>query len=380
MSFAHAKNGSWIISGWNIRMPEVGGSLRGSGRNVYMSDPHITGTKETGGEVAMMKTNGDTAWAHPPVRFVVVVLDSLSGKPIPGATVTLEEADVQAVSDSSGRATLEGVPIGNYTVYARTAALEEFGVTTRMRLSVIDSETTIGFRIPSTERLRAAGGALAGSVVSKKDSTPVIGAEVVIVDLSMATRTDGKGNFGIEHVPPGEHEVQFRRIGYAPASAKIRFSGNRLMNRNAILDPVVVLDSVITTESETFRAMAMFEEHRRFGLGKFLTRDSLARFDGRGLADALSEIGSIDAVSLHKRHAYAATLRKGYPCLSQVYLDHMLVYRGGSSSQPPFDLNTITAEQVEAIEFYPSAAVTPLDFSDFQANCGALVIWTRRSP
>lgn len=380
MAFARASNGSWIISGWNIRMPELGSVVR-SGRRVIGSDPRVIGVKETGGEVALMKANGDTAWVRAPVRLIVVVTDSATGKPMPGSVVALEEADIEATADSTGRATMTAVPIGNYTMQVRTPALDELGVTTRVRLSVLDSETVMGFRVPSAERIRARGGTLAGTVVAKDGTTPIIAAEVQIPDLSMAVRTDGQGAYVLEHIAPGEYEVQVRRLGYAPLATRVRFSANRLQNRTMVMEPVVVLDSVVTTDAATDRFMAAFEDHRRIGVGHFITRDSLARFDDRTMADVLSQISSVDVVALHRgSSAYAATHRRGGTCLTQVYLDKSLVYRGGNTSQPRFDVNSVLPSQVEAIEFYAGPGEIPAEYATLNSTCGVLVIWTRRSP
>ena len=380
MAFARSPNGNWIISGWNLRMPMLGAVPRG-GRRPTLSDPRVVGIKETGGEVALMKANGDTAWLHPPVRFIVVVTDSATGKPVSGATVAFEAADIEAVSDSAGHATMPAVPIGNYTMHVQTPALEELGVTTSARLSVLDSETVMEFRVPSAERIRKIGGTLAGIVFSKDGTTPVVAAEVQIPDLSMATRTDGKGVYVLDHIPPGEHEIIVRRLGYSPVSTTVRFQANRLQNRTVLMEPVVVLDSVLTTDVATTRALATFDEHRRLGIGQIVTRDSLAKLDDRPMADVLSRINSIDVQSLHRgSRGYAATRHLGKACLAQVFLDNVLVYRGGSAGQPPFDVNSIQPTQVEAIEFYSGLGTTPTEYLNRDSLCGVLVIWTRRSP
>jgi hypothetical protein len=52
---------------------------------------------------------------------------------------------------------------------------------------------------------------------------------------------------------------------------------------------------------------------------------------------------------------------------------------GSREPTQPFDLNTITPESIEAIEYYAGAAQTPVKYSRLGSNCGVLVIWTRRS-
>jgi len=44
------------------------------------------------------------------------------------------------------------------------------------------------------------------------------------------------------------------------------------------------------------------------------------------------------------------------------------------------DINTIATEQLDALEYYRSAAETPPKYSGSATQCGILVLWTKRSP
>ena len=63
-------------------------------------------------------------------------------------------------------------------------------------------------------------------------------------------------------------------------------------------------------------------------------------------------------------------------CYAQVYLDNELM----NPTQPtePFDVNSIAPGQIEAIEYYASAAETPSRYAKLNSNCGVLVIHRRR--
>ena len=63
-------------------------------------------------------------------------------------------------------------------------------------------------------------------------------------------------------------------------------------------------------------------------------------------------------------------------CLAAVYLDRVMMY--GRPGDPPFDVNSIVPDDVEAIEYYSGPAVTPLEYSTLNSRCGVLVIWTRQ--
>jgi hypothetical protein len=46
--------------------------------------------------------------------------------------------------------------------------------------------------------------------------------------------------------------------------------------------------------------------------------------------------------------------------------------------EPLFDINSIPVAQIEAIEYYASAAETPTKYSALNSQCGVLVIHTLR--
>jgi len=51
-------------------------------------------------------------------------------------------------------------------------------------------------------------------VVRDSTGAPIGDAEVVVRELTQATRTNARGEFTLRDVPPGAHQVWFRRLGY----------------------------------------------------------------------------------------------------------------------------------------------------------------------
>jgi hypothetical protein len=64
-------------------------------------------------------------------------------------------------------------------------------------------------------------------------------------------------------------------------------------------------------------------------------------------------------------------------CYAMVYLDGYPVYRG-TPREPLFNLNSLTAADVESLEFYSSPSQLPPRYSGLNTQCGVLVIHTRR--
>ena len=51
-------------------------------------------------------------------------------------------------------------------------------------------------------------------VVHDSTGAPIADAEVVVRELTQGTRTNARGEFSLRDIPPGAHQVWFRRLGY----------------------------------------------------------------------------------------------------------------------------------------------------------------------
>jgi hypothetical protein len=241
-----------------------------------------------------------------------------------------------------------------------------------------------------------------GVVVFDSTRAPIIGAEVALPDIGKTTLTDEKGSFRLSDIPPGDHRIFVRRLGYGAADTPLTFHGNETVERRIVLGRAVVLETVNVTEHAVDREMASFEDHRRLGLGHFLTRADLAKLEGVTLGSILESVPGAQVVSGQRGAAWLQSNRvfrlrrigpdvedafQGAPvafCYTQVYLDKVLIFNGlptADGKWPPlFNLNSINPAQIEAIEFYATPAETPMEYSRMESHCGVLVIWTRRSP
>jgi len=167
--------------------------------------------------------------------------------------------------------------------------------------------------------------------------------------------------------------------------------------RRIVLRRAVMLDSVRVTESVVLRS---FEEHRRVGLGHFLTRDDLERMRNQTLASVVSQfsggaivrgrgsdswlakgraIVSLDASMLRRGSVADSARGATRSCYAQIYLNESRIYSGGEDEEL-FNLSTIAVDQIAAMEYYAGPAQTPTRYSGLNSRCGVLVIWTRRSP
>lgn len=232
---------------------------------------------------------------------------------------------------------------------------------------------------------------LVGTVLADSMLVPLEGAEVALPALAKRALTAGRGEFRIDGIATGTHEVVVRHIGFSPQVVHIRFSANETIEREILLRRVRTLDTVSVRASAVIPS---FEEHRAVGLGTFITRADLAPQEGRKVSDIIAQLrgvrlqfamgGKASVYSSRRVQSSIRQVRTGELCYAQVYVDQALVYRGGQSGptggEPPYDINTMAPSEIEAIEYYAGPASTPHRYSKLNSQCGVLVIHTRRTP
>ena len=238
----------------------------------------------------------------------------------------------------------------------------------------------------------------AGAVVDTA-GTPIANAEVAMPGLALIARTNELGGFRLTGIPAGTHAATIRRVGYGPLDIDLEFAAGQTTRRRMILSPVVALDEVeVVADRPDTPLLREFEENRRLGLGRFLTRAELEKQESRFFADVVRSIhgtrilqpGSgnqawlVEPRGPRSLHNYAkldpVDVSNGAQpgrCYSLIYLDNQLVYRQ-QDWEPLFNLNSIRTANVEAVEFYSSPAQVPARYSGLGSPCGVLVIHTRR--
>lgn len=237
-----------------------------------------------------------------------------------------------------------------------------------------------------------------GGTVSDSSGVPLDGAEVMLPELARSVMTDARGTFRLRDVRPGTHRVVVRKVGFGPLDATLGFAPNDDVERRIVLPRVTTLAEVRVTATD--RRLAEFDENRKLGLGHFITRDFLETQGPRPLSEVLGGVNGVllsrDAVTVGARPGiFVATRRKCVmnlrtfgesgepssglqtcdPCYAQVFVDGMLMTRADR-----FDINTYPLREIQAIEYYASAAVVPGRYHVNGAACGVVVIHTRSGP
>ena len=144
-----------------------------------------------------------------------VVVDSLTGVPLPGAVVTATLASrrpgdpptVEARTDDAGYYRLCAVPAGR-EVRVKASFGQNAGLTAT---TMVDAG---GAAIQDLVLLMSAEGTLVGKVMDYTSREPLGGALVSVIGTPVRQVTDEEGNFVLDGIPPGRHLVSTQYLGY----------------------------------------------------------------------------------------------------------------------------------------------------------------------
>lgn len=250
-------------------------------------------------------------------------------------------------------------------------------------------------------------------VVTDSAGIPLPNATVAIDALRLVTQTGERGEYRLTKIPLGTHLVTVRALGFEPAPVTIDFPSVAERTRNISLRLTrTTLESVRVKAARIDPRMQEFEEHRRLGLGHFLTSEDLRKSEGQRLSSLLAMVPGLGLVNGRANQAWILSKRRVGPvggrcapwdaaggapprggsmyipsrgemsmgitcaCYAQVYLDGQLMNPGMPAD--PFDVNSIPTHQLEAIEFYSGPSQTPSKYSRLNSPCGVYVMHTRR--
>lgn len=347
-------------------------------------------------------TTGETGAALSGVRVAIEWSEStLRGGT--AASVSQQPRRLETRTDSSGAFRVCGVPT---QTALSVGALPDSG---RSEARSVRLEVGQPYAVAAlTVDYIAAAYRLRGRVFAATSKLPVVDAEILLPQLSVNARSNERGAFLMPSVPRGTHQLLVRRVGHRSVDTLVTIDAQRDQELTFYLLPATVLDSVRVTGSRTDVALLEFEENRRLGLGRFLTRASLAQQENTRFSEVVAGLSGV-GMRRGGSHGYVMSKRFVVPisaqricrgpsdasggnlyvpssaersrgiacaCYAQVYVDGHLMNSGQPT--PPFDVNTLLTSQLEAVEWYAGPSEVPARYSRLNAACGVLVVHTRR--
>lgn len=230
---------------------------------------------------------------------------------------------------------------------------------------------------------------IVGRVVSDTARQPIAGATITIPTLGLSAIADSTGAFKFTSVPPGDHLTIVRAFGFGAETTLVELGSDEAFARDFVLRRLAVTLGAVRVSARSDSVVAGklrgFHERRESQVGHFLDSTDIAKWANRRAGDVLSTIPGIDLRRAAGRaHAVGSRAqpsltndRRTDPCYMDVYIDGALVYTKSLAGTPPFDLNSISVEDIVAIEAYASAARIPAQFNKTSKGCGVILIWTR---
>lgn len=238
---------------------------------------------------------------------------------------------------------------------------------------------------------------ITGTVREDSSGRRLAGVEVILEGANQRAVTNEAGRYVFSNLSAGRYVALFRLVGFAPVRQSVLVSNVDTVWANAALvaSPVALPPLEVEAKPPLPRGIGReaFEDRRRMGFGKFFDSTVFRRSENRYLKDLLAGIPGVRIVAKEmnpgsRMYVYwAASTRRSGPrgelCFMQIVLDGVVMYRGvaptGTRTRDPPDLwRDFEVSSLEAMEVYRSAAETPIEFGGSGADCGTIVLWSRR--
>ena len=215
---------------------------------------------------------------------------------------------------------------------------------------------------------------------------PLPGAEITVLDDSLSVLSDSSGRFVLRAVPPGEHVIRGRRIGFRPQYlAATLTAGERKDVLIALTPGAYQLPEVEVTarlakpiEYAWTTKYDDFFRRKRVGLGYYLSRKQIEQKGASQTVELLLGVPGLQ-VRVGALGYVPNTVRSTRCGNMSVWIDGWELHPDpGLRTQPErvgMMLELIHPLQIEMIEVYPSPARGQAEFVG--SSCGAIMIWTR---
>lgn len=237
------------------------------------------------------------------------------------------------------------------------------------------------FILVATALPQVAGAQLVrGVVYVERDSARIEAALLELIDDEGVVRdsavSDTAGRFMLLAQAPGEYRLRASHLAFATVARPIELVlGYELDVELRMAPSAIALEPLrVTARREVPLNYVGFYRRSRSGAGRFLTRDDIERRGALRTTDLLRMMPRISMNPVDPRFATrnAITMRMagGGLCMPDVFVDGMI-------SLTSEDIDMLLPQDLDGVEVYTSAAMTPVEFRR-NTNCGAILFWLRK--
>ncbi len=306
------------------------------------------------------------------------VLDEITAAPVAGAVVRIESLGLTLVTDLDGQFLLDQVPRGVYDLnivhgdYRRLEGSLQVDQPGEFFLAMTASAD------PNEEL--ATG--VSGVVIDQVTGEPVPEVVVNVAVQGRVATTSATGRFTLPDLLPGRYEVTFSHLGYEQRTDSVDINVGRV----SVMEVALSVDAIelepieVTVERQDVTLQGVgFYERESDGWGDFVDREELERWSPVDLSDALMRFPGVRVVSdpgMPSRR-FVLFRRAGEECYPSVYIDGVMVERGGDAPAALNDL--VDPIAVAGVEIYKGQAGLPPQYWGVNSSCGVVLVWIRRA-
>jgi hypothetical protein len=216
---------------------------------------------------------------------------------------------------------------------------------------------------------------LTGRTVDDSTRMPIPDVEIVMAGTDRSTKSDANGRFTLASIEPGVGSVMFRRIGFRPVRLRtVVFGVDTLDVQIRLQRTVLELEPIEVSAAAVPPGMQAFTDRRLAGDGAFIDWSVLRESEGRRLSDLLRSVRGVRITM--NRNGQAVALSARQRCPMAIWMDGLPLFRPGVG--PPPSVDEFAVMELEAVEAYRGATDTPPELGGTGAQCGTLVLWSRR--
>jgi TonB-dependent starch-binding outer membrane protein SusC len=233
---------------------------------------------------------------------------------------------------------------------------------------------------PSATEAAAQQGTISGEVVERGTLRALRAAQVMVPDLGLGALTGANGQYSIENVPAGTHEVRVQALGFETMTQEVTVAAGQVATLDFQLGTrAVALDELVVT------GVGVVQERRQLG-------QTIASIGSADIEEAVStnlmellqgRVSGMTATPMGEVGQSAPIVLRGIVSLSQrnspviyidgIRMDNTHLAAANLNRSPLNDLNMSDIERVEVIK--GAAAAT---LYGTEASAGVIQITTRR--
>ena len=158
------------------------------------------------------------------------VTNTVTGRPIAGATVAVTGTDISAITGDDGTYELNNVPAGQQSLRASATGFSPRQV----------QFNVVGGQIATQDiSLLPLTGTLRGYVINAFNGQPIAGASVSVKGTNLAATSGGDGSYTIGDIPAGPKTVDAAQAGFFPEQSTVNIVGDQTVTEDFFLTPTV---------------------------------------------------------------------------------------------------------------------------------------------